>query len=471
MTKRGTNAWPAVPALLSTVTDKDMSVGLAAAEALVGIKAEESPEWARSRQLLVGQTNAARVFRYLVVGRDMSGRTYDVAHRRFGLIGLAATGPAAGIAYADIVDVLKHDKEPEVRACAAMVLGGLEAERKATVVLLKGVLQDKEEWPLVSAAAAKALATAAPAEAETRDLLRQALQDPRSAVRLAAARALWRMKAPADEVLPVLTALLNHKLASTRAGALNGLSEMGSAARPSVAEVQRLTADENESVRRAAAEALKNITQQAPPGATKVSQATSSPEASDRAALNYLDSVPEAKGRETTPLYVRTFKVDTNAFLSGLRNSEPPDGIGVGRGIEVSPRIPSPSASDGERVPPTTLTPDSPRFGISGLHRADGTARITRETEIASALFNHLVRLGVDLDPKRNLGKAVFYNERQGVLLVRATLQDLDIVERVIAELNATPSGEPCRHPPNQPGPQHHQCASILSAHSGQADC
>ena len=159
------------------------------------------------------------------------------------------------------MDALKHDKEPEVRACAAMVLGGLETERKATVEVLKGVLQDKEEWPLVSAAAAKAVATSVPDEAETRDLLRQALQDPRSAVRLAAARALWRMKAPAEEVLPVLTALLNHKLASTRAGALNGLSEMGGAARPSVPEVQRLTSDENESVRRAAAEALKNINQ------------------------------------------------------------------------------------------------------------------------------------------------------------------------------------------------------------------
>jgi beta-lactamase regulating signal transducer with metallopeptidase domain/HEAT repeat protein len=445
LTKRGTNAWPVVPALLSTVTNKDMSVGHAAAEALVGIKAEESPEWARSRQPLTGQTNAARVFRYLVVGRDMSGKTYDGAHRRFGLVGLAATGPAAGIAYADIVDALKHDKEPEVRACAAMALGGLETERKATVVLLKGVLQDKEEWPLVSAAAAKALVTAAPAEAETRDLLRQALQDQRSAVRLAAARALWRMKAPPEELLPVLTALLSHKLASTRAGALNGLSEMGSAARPSVSEVQRLTADENESVRRAAAEALKNITQQAQPGATKVSQAASTPEAINRAALNYLDSAPEAKGREPSPLYVRTFKVDTNAFLSGLRNSEPPDGIVVGRGIEASPRIPSPSPSDWELVPSATLTPDSPRFRISGLHLVDGTA-------VSALVINHLARRGVDLDPKRNPGKAVFYNDREGVLLVRATLQDLDIVERVIAELNSTPSGGPSGVPKTNPG-------------------
>ena len=178
------------------------------------------------------------------------------------------------MAYSDIVEVLKHDKEPELRACAAMALGGLEAQRQAAVALLKGVLQDKEEWPFVSASAAQALATAAPAEAETRDLLRQALQDQRSLVRLGAAKALWRLKAPAEEVLPVLTALLNHKLASTRAGALNGLSEMGSAARSSASEVQRLTSDENEVVRRAAAEALKSITGRAQAGQDSANKIT-----------------------------------------------------------------------------------------------------------------------------------------------------------------------------------------------------
>jgi len=100
-------------------------------------------------------------------------------------------------------------------------------------------------------------------EVETRELLRQGLQDPRSAVRVAVARGLWRLKSHAEEVLPVLAALLNHKLASTRAGALKGLCEMGCGARPCVSEVQRLTSDENESVRGAASEALKKISGQA----------------------------------------------------------------------------------------------------------------------------------------------------------------------------------------------------------------
>jgi HEAT repeat protein len=259
LTRLGTNARPVAPTLVAAVLHKDSSIGICAAEALAGIHAEECPEWATLRKELSGQAQAARAFRWLVVGRAFSGRSYDLAHRRFGLLGLAATGPAARAACSDIVEILKNDREPELRACAAMALGSIEAERPAVLALLKSVVQDQAEWPVVSAAAAHALANAAPAETETRALLHQALQDPRSAVRLAAARALWELKAPAAEVLPVLTALLGHKLASTRAGALQGLSEMGSAARSSASEVQRLTLDENESVRRAAAEALKRI--------------------------------------------------------------------------------------------------------------------------------------------------------------------------------------------------------------------
>jgi hypothetical protein len=259
LSRQGTNAWPLVPTLVSKVMHQDISVGLPAAAVLARINVEQCPEWARLRTGLRGQTSAARTFQYLVVGRNPFGVTYDVAYRRFGLLGLAATGPAAGTAYSNIVDVLQHDQEPELRACAAMALGGLEAERDAAVALLKEVLQAKEEGPLMSALEAQALATIAPTGAARRVLFRQAAEDQRSEVRLAAARALWRLKAPAEEVLPVLTALLNHKLASTRAGALNGLCEMGSAAESSAPAVQRLTGDDNESVRRAAVEALTSI--------------------------------------------------------------------------------------------------------------------------------------------------------------------------------------------------------------------
>ena len=49
--------------------------------------------------------------------------------------------------------------------------------------------------------------------------------------------------------------------------------------------------------------------------------------------------------------------------------------------------------------------------------------------------------LGVNLDPKApgNAGKALFFNDRQGMLIVRATMQDLDIIEAAIQVLNIVP--------------------------------
>ncbi len=89
-------------------------------------------------------------------------------------------------------------------------------------------------------------------------------------------------------------------------------------------------------------------------------------------------------GQVSPPLYVRTFKVDPNALLEGL--SLPKS------------RIVMTNAPGGD--------PDQP---------------------CATAF----AKAGVDLDPKRNPGKAIFYNDRQGMLVVRATLQDLDIIEAV----------------------------------------
>jgi HEAT repeat protein len=261
LSRRGTNAWPAMPALLATLRHGDYSVEVAAAEVLAGIKAEQHPEWDRWEKLLSGQSRAARAFHHLAVGRNNSGKPDNLAHRRFGLIGLAATGPAAATACTDVIEIIKFNQEElELRALAVLALGRMQTSKKQLVPLLKGLLQDEEEWPSISAAAVQALAAAVPDEAETRPLLRRALQDQRSLVRLTAARALWRLKAPAEEVLPVLTALLNHKLVTIRTGALNGLAEMESTARPSRSEVERLTSDADESVRRCAVTALSCIT-------------------------------------------------------------------------------------------------------------------------------------------------------------------------------------------------------------------
>jgi hypothetical protein len=79
------------------------------------------------------------------------------------------------------------------------------------------------------------------------------------------------------------------------------------------------------------------------------------------------------RGRETPPLYVRTFKVDPNTVRSGLR-------------------------------------------AATGLALTNGPG------VISPALLDFLAKAGADLDPKRNPGKSLYYNEGQSILSVRATM-------------------------------------------------
>jgi Flp pilus assembly secretin CpaC len=95
-------------------------------------------------------------------------------------------------------------------------------------------------------------------------------------------------------------------------------------------------------------------------------------------------------GQESPPLYVRTFKVDPNTLLDGLHVAKGPAGTN----------------------------------GLSAL---------------VPALLDVLAKAGVDVDPKRNPGKAIYYNHGHGTLLVRATMRDLDIIEATIQMLNVVP--------------------------------
>jgi beta-lactamase regulating signal transducer with metallopeptidase domain len=97
-------------------------------------------------------------------------------------------------------------------------------------------------------------------------------------------------------------------------------------------------------------------------------------------------------GQEPPPLYVRSFKVDPNTLLDNLH---------VARG-------------------------------------SVGTNKL--DTIVSAALRDYFTSAGVDLDPVRNVGKALFYEDRQGRLVVRATLQDMNIIEQKLVPLLPTAS-------------------------------
>ena len=118
------------------------------------------------------------------------------------------------------------------------------------------------------------------------------------------------------------------------------------------------------------------------------------------------------KGHETTPLYVRTFKVDPNTLLNNLHLAKGP--------VQAPPR------------PDDSPPPGGPNF-------VRGPVGTNWPAPVAKALRDYFAKAGVDLDPARSPGKAVFYDDRQGLLLVRATMQDLDIIEAAIQMLNVVP--------------------------------
>jgi hypothetical protein len=70
LVRLGTNSWPAVPALVATMSYPDLSVVAAAAEVLAGVQADRYPGWANLENAFKGQTNAFYAFRWLVLGRD-----------------------------------------------------------------------------------------------------------------------------------------------------------------------------------------------------------------------------------------------------------------------------------------------------------------------------------------------------------------------------------------------------------------
>jgi type II secretory pathway component GspD/PulD (secretin)/tetratricopeptide (TPR) repeat protein len=172
---------------------------------------------------------------------------------------------------------------------------------------------------------------------------------------------------------------------------------------------------------------------------------------------------------ETPPLFMRKFKVDPNTFYQGLESvsSIDPSGGGSsgsggssggggggggsrggGGGSSGGSSGGQGGSSGGGLIPRVSVTGGS----IGGQGGAGGSAGgqggggqsgnglhfITSKFNVQSVqveVINFFRSVGVDLTPPKN----VFFNDRQGTLLVRATSQELDIIEAAIETLNIAP--------------------------------
>lgn len=184
------------------------------------------------------------------------------------------------------------------------------------------------------------------------------------------------------------------------------------------------------------------------------------------------------KGTETPQLFTRRFRVDPNTFYSGLEsvgassfgsvsqngssgggstgggggggaNGQNNNGavIGVVNAFAGSGGLRNTGNGGGGgggggtgqgSVNPLTGTGAGGAAGGGGVNNANGGLRYVTQVNLASdvsaAARAFFTTLGVNLDQPP--GKSVFFNDRLGLLVVRATQDDLDTIEQAIQALN-----------------------------------
>jgi general secretion pathway protein D len=169
------------------------------------------------------------------------------------------------------------------------------------------------------------------------------------------------------------------------------------------------------------------------------------------------------KGPETPQLHMRTFKVDPNTFIQGLESVGGLDfesfvsqggqggggggrGGGGGGGGGRGGGGQSGESGGAMTIPRVVVSGGTlggqggGQGGQGGGQSGSGLTGVTRTNLTAAysqAVITYFAAVGVDLSPQS--GKNVFFNDREGTLLVRATSQELDIIEAAVQTLNIAP--------------------------------
>jgi len=128
-------------------------------------------------------------------------------------------------------------------------------------------------------------------------------------------------------------------------------------------------------------------------------------------------------------LYTKTFRVDPKTFAQGLANvtlvtlHPPTTGNGGNAG----------ASGPGGTIPSVQIAPGAQGNGPTTLNSGGPT---NRKLEMTETLRTFLTAAGVDLSEP---GKAVFFNNRLGEVMIRATEKDLENAQRMVELLNTTP--------------------------------
>jgi len=119
------------------------------------------------------------------------------------------------------------------------------------------------------------------------------------------------------------------------------------------------------------------------------------------------------KGPDQVQLHTRTFRVDPNTFYMGLQN----------HGVNVT----------------NLITAQTPSTGSSGTQAGRGLRHVNGlipNTEMQLAFVNFFSSIGVNLAAP----KSFFFKDRQGTITVRATDEDLELIEKALDTMNIAPA-------------------------------
>jgi len=155
------------------------------------------------------------------------------------------------------------------------------------------------------------------------------------------------------------------------------------------------------------------------------------------------------KGQDVAPLFTRILKVDPNTFEQGLESvvgfsiGEFSGGSGSGGGGGGGQGGGGQNQAAGTAVPRVNLT--SGRIGGQGGQGGGaqgggggGIKAVTRTNDmglVQAAVRTFFTSMGIDLNPPKH----IFFNDREGSIVVHATQADIDMIETAVQVLNIAP--------------------------------
>lgn len=174
------------------------------------------------------------------------------------------------------------------------------------------------------------------------------------------------------------------------------------------------------------------------------------------------------RGPEPVPLETRTFHLDPNTFRNGLEsvsgipfgnisgstggssgggNSGGNSGGQNGQNGTSTAVLPQVQVTTGTTGGGTTGGGGGGNIGGGGGQNGNGvglqyvTATSNYTATLQTQARNFFAAVGVDLNSNNpaNIGKMFVWNDRKGVLMVRSTAQDLDMIDQAIQALNTAP--------------------------------